>query len=142
MERRLAAIMAMDVVGFSSMMEKDQDGTLAEIKRQRKETIQPLVTKHRGRFVKFMGDGALLEFASAINAVACALEIQNTLATDESSIALRIGINLGDLYSRNRPIAYTQVCYAQLLETTRSSYSVHAKLNADRCSANLNWSSR
>ena len=75
-ERRLAAILAADVVGYSRLMERDEAGTLARLKAHRKELIEPLVAEHRGRVVKLMGDGALCEFASVVDAVACAVAIQ------------------------------------------------------------------
>jgi adenylate cyclase len=74
--RKLAAILAADVVGFSTMMQADEAGTLAVLKQRRKEVLEPLVTKHRGRLVKLMGDGVLIEFASAVTAVQCAVELQ------------------------------------------------------------------
>jgi adenylate cyclase len=84
-------------------MEQDEAGTLAALKERRKGILQPLVAKHSGRIVKVMGDGVLVEFASAVNAVACAVELQKRMATandglaENRRIALRIGINLGDV---------------------------------------------
>ena len=75
-ERRLAAILAADVVGYSRLMERDEAGTLATLKSRRAEILQPAVSRHRGRIVKLMGDGVLVEFGSAVNAVACAVELQ------------------------------------------------------------------
>jgi adenylate cyclase len=69
MERRLAAIVAADVVGYSRLMQADEAGTLAALKARRAEILRPLIGKHRGRIVKVMGDGVLMEFASAVNAV-------------------------------------------------------------------------
>src|SRR5262249_53256018 len=103
MERRLAAILAADVVGYSRLMERDEAGTLAALKSRRTDIFQPMVSKHHGRVVKMMGDGALVEFASAVNAVACAVELQaamdnaNAGAAEDKRIVLRIGINLGDV---------------------------------------------
>src|SRR5262249_21760052 len=102
-ERRLAAILATDVVGYSRMMQADEAGTLAALKARRAEVLQPLVTKHKGRVVKLMGDGALIEFASAVNAVNCAVALQSAMTeanaglTENNRIVLRIGINLGDV---------------------------------------------
>ena len=103
MERRLAAIMAADVVGYSRLMGVDEVGTLDTLKRHRLELIEPAIAEHRGRVVKLMGDGILVEFASAVEAVACAAYIQQAmparnegLAVDRQ-IALRIGINVGDI---------------------------------------------
>jgi adenylate cyclase len=103
MERRLAAILAADVVGYSRLMEHDEAGTLAALKSRRREILQPAVSKHHGRIVKLMGDGVLVEFASAVNAVACAVELQaamdnaNAGAAEGQHIVLRVGINLGDV---------------------------------------------
>lgn len=102
-QRRLAAILAADVVGYSRLIERDEAGTLAALKHRRKDVLAPLVAEHHGRIVKVMGDGVLVEFASAVNAVACAVELQKRMATandgiaDERRIVLRIGINLGDV---------------------------------------------
>ena len=76
MERRLAAILAADVVGYSRLMESDEAGTLAALKAHREELIDPTITDHHGRIVKLMGDGALVEFASVVDAVGCAAAIQ------------------------------------------------------------------
>ena len=78
--RRLAAILAADVVGYSRLMEQDEAGTLAALKDRRKRILAPLVSEHEGRIVKVMGDGVLVEFASAVNAVACAVELQKKMA--------------------------------------------------------------
>ncbi len=99
MERRLAAILAADVVGYSRLMGKDETGTLSALKSLRKNVFAPQVAAHKGRVVKLMGDGALVEFPSIVNAVDCAIAVQQSLAeraTDEA-IRLRIGINLGDI---------------------------------------------
>jgi adenylate cyclase len=102
LERRLCAILAADVVGYSRLMELDEAGTLAELKRRRKEILEPLVAEHRGRVVKVMGDGVLVEFGSAVQAVACAIGLQkrmaeaNAASPDGHEIVLRIGINLCD----------------------------------------------
>jgi TolB-like protein/class 3 adenylate cyclase len=101
--RRLAAILAADVVGFSRLMELDEAGTLAVLKQRRREILEPLVAKHRGRVFKVAGDGVLVEFASAVHAVQCALDLQQSMgvANDgqlaDRQIILRIGINLGDV---------------------------------------------
>jgi adenylate cyclase len=103
MERRLAAILAADVVGYSRLMERDEAGTLTALKAIRTEILQPLVSKHRGRIVKLMGDGVLVEFGSAVNAVECAVELQkafavaNTGLADDKAVLLRVGVNLGDI---------------------------------------------
>src|SRR5262245_30004214 len=103
MERRLAAILAADVVGFGRLMEVDEAGTIAALKARRKTILERLLTNHRGRIVKLMGDGVLAEFASAVNAVECAVALQNAMAAAngeaaaERAIVLRIGLNLGDV---------------------------------------------
>lgn len=102
-QRRLAAIMSTDVVGYSRMMEADEAGTLAALRRIRLDTLEPLLATHQGRLVKLMGDGALIEFASAVNAVQCAVDLQNTMSKENQDrpeterILLRVGISLGDI---------------------------------------------
>jgi adenylate cyclase len=102
-QRRLAAILAADVVGYSRLMEQDEAGTLAALKDRRKTVLEPSVAEHEGRIVKLMGDGVLVEFASAVNAVSCAIELQKGMVAagnaipEERRVALRIGINLGDV---------------------------------------------
>jgi adenylate cyclase len=103
MERRLAAILAADVVGYGRLMGADEEGTLATLKARRRDILQPLVAKHRGRIVKVMGDGVLVEFASAVSAVQCAVDLQQAMAAanrdlpDDRHIKLRVGVNLGDV---------------------------------------------
>jgi adenylate cyclase len=102
-ERRLTAVMAADVVGYTRLMGRDEDGTLARLKAHRKELFEPLVAEYHGRTVKLMGDGALCEFASIVDAVRCAVLSQRGLDERERTVAeadrirLRIGINLGDV---------------------------------------------
>jgi TolB-like protein/Tfp pilus assembly protein PilF len=102
-QRRLAAILAADVVGYSRLMGQDESGTLAALKARRKEVLEPLVSRHRGRIFKVTGDGVLVEFGSAVNAVECAIELQGGMATANSDlpetrhIVLRVGVNLGDV---------------------------------------------
>jgi len=101
--RRLAAILAADVAGYSRLMGEDEEGTLAALKAIRRELSDPKVKEHRGRIVKTTGDGLLLEFASVVDAVRCAVEVQlamperNTGVEGDNRIELRIGINLGDV---------------------------------------------
>jgi adenylate cyclase len=101
--RRLAALLAADVVGYSRLMERDETGTLALLKSRRREVLEPLVSKHQGRVFKFMGDGVLVEFMSAVNAVQCAIDLQRNMAEangdlpDDRRIVLRVGVNLGDI---------------------------------------------
>ena len=102
-QRRLAAILAADVVGYSRLMREDETGTLAQLKTLRKEVFDPRTAEHNGRIVKTMGDGVLVEFASAVDATECAVKIQRSLARRNEDvpeghrIELRIGINLGDI---------------------------------------------
>src|SRR3954467_13929120 len=97
-ERRLAAILAADVVGYSALMERNEDRTLARLKAHRREFIEPLIAEYQGRVVKLMGDGALCEFASVVDAVRCAVLIQLGMAEREAAvpeverIRFRIGI--------------------------------------------------
>lgn len=103
MERRLAAILAADVVGYTRLMGEDEAGTLAVLKSHREEFIQPKIADHRGRLIKLMGDGILVEFSSVIDALACATELQsgmidrNRQVAEKPQIVFRIGINLGDV---------------------------------------------
>src|SRR5207248_5173051 len=98
MERRLAAILVSDVVGYSRLMQLDEPGTLAALAQRRQHVLEPLVVKYHGRIVKVMGDGVLIEFASAVNAVACAVELQggmqvaNADLPEDQQIVLRVGI--------------------------------------------------
>jgi TolB-like protein/class 3 adenylate cyclase len=102
-QRRLAAILAADVVGYSRLMELDEARTLATLKELRRSILSPLVAQYQGRIVKVMGDGVLVEFASAVNAVACAVALQqkigeaSAIVPADRRVVLRIGINLGEV---------------------------------------------
>src|SRR5262249_22318574 len=102
-QRHLAAILAADVVGYSRFMERDEAGTPAGLKPRRPEVFEPQTRAHGGRIFKIAGDGALCEFASAVDAVRAGLEVQRALAErnaglpEDRWIALRIGIALGDV---------------------------------------------
>jgi adenylate cyclase len=101
-QRHLAAILAADVVGFSALMEQDEEGTLAKVKDLRREIFEPRINDHHGRVVKTTGDGILIEFASPLEAVHCAARVQAALAAKAAEeisqvLQLRIGINLGDI---------------------------------------------
>ena len=102
-QRRLAAILAADVVGYSRLMGQDETGTLTALKQHRAALIDPTIAEHRGRIVKLMGDGVLVEFASVVDAVECAVSIQlsmverNVDTPDSKRITFRIGVNLGDI---------------------------------------------
>jgi adenylate cyclase len=101
--RKLAAILAADVVGYSRLMGADEAGTLAALKRHREAIFDPAVAAHNGRIVKLIGDGVIAEFGSVVDAVSCALSVQRSSATipdqgaSQPTIVLRIGINLGDV---------------------------------------------
>ena len=102
-ERRLSAIMATDIVGYSRLIEIDEAATLAAIRSLRSDLIDPLLARHDGRIAKLMGDGAIVEFRSVVDAVACAVALQKQLADRQGEIppgrriVLRIGINVGDV---------------------------------------------
>ena len=96
-QRRLAAILAADVVGYSALMQRAEEATYAEFERLKHEIIEPGLSRHDGRLIKTTGDGALGEFASPSAAVRCAVEIQEIIASGRSSLTLRIGINLGEV---------------------------------------------
>jgi len=99
-DRRLAAILAADVAGYSRLMGVDEEGTLARLKSIRKSLVDPAIASHRGRIVKTTGDGMLVEFASAVDAVTCAVAVQEKMAEQTAAgprIQFRIGINIGDI---------------------------------------------
>ncbi|WP_201833997.1 adenylate/guanylate cyclase domain-containing protein [Microvirga zambiensis] len=100
-QRRLAAVLAADVVGYSDLMSKDEEGTLARLRDLRRQVIEPGIQAHRGRLVKTVGDGFLVEFASPLSAIRCAVDLQEAVAAssdgDAKPFRLRIGINLGDI---------------------------------------------
>ena len=98
MERRLAAILAADVVGYSRLMSQDETGTLTALKLCEAELIEPIVDKHNGRIFKRMGDGYLVEFASAVDVVECALAWQAQVQNKKFNLlTFRMGINLGEV---------------------------------------------
>src|SRR5262249_6865654 len=103
MERKLAAILAVDVVGYSRLMAENEAGTFDRLRAYRKELFEPEIAKHRGRIFKLMGDGLLAEFASVVDAVECAAALQREMAKhtnevpDSRRIDLRIGIHVGDV---------------------------------------------
>lgn len=123
MARRLAAILAADVVGFSRLMGADEAGTLAALNVVRSELIDPTIAAHDGRTVKLTGDGMLVEFASVVSAVACAVEIQRRRRAHNAEIApkrrieFRIGINVGDVIAEDDDIFGDGVNVAARLES-------------------------
>src|SRR5262249_29557859 len=124
-QRRLAAIMAADVVGYSRLLEQDEAGTLAALKKRRKEILVPLVAEHDGRIVKVMGDGVLVEFSSAVNAVRCAVALQKDTANadlaEDRRVHLRIGVNLGDLVVEGGDLYGDGVIFAVRLQSMADS---------------------
>ena len=121
MERRLAAILVADVVGYSRLMGEDEAGTLARLKECRREVIDPTIAEYHGRVIKLMGDGALVEFASVVDAVQCAASIQRALAAhgeEAHRIQLRIGVNLGDVIVEGDDLYGDGVNIAARLEAT------------------------
>src|ERR1700752_2995469 len=94
-ERRLAAILASDVAGYSRLMGADEVGTLRALQAQRKELVDPLIAAHHGRIVKTTGDGILVEFASAVDAVTCAMTVQGKMAARNSDAAQKITFRIG-----------------------------------------------
>src|SRR5712691_5872060 len=97
-ERKLAAILAADVAGYSRLMGADEEGTLARLKGLRSELIDPSIAGHNGRIVKTTGDGMLVEFASVVDAMRCAIIWQTAMAERAATgIEWRIGVNLGDV---------------------------------------------
>ncbi len=130
MERRLAAILAADVVGYSRLMGVDEAGTLAALKIRRREVLKPLVATHHGRIFKVSGDGVLVEFASAVNAVQCAVDLQEGMASansgqpEERFIVLRIGVNLGDVIVEDSDLYGDGVNIAARLESIAEPGSI------------------
>jgi len=122
-ERRLVAVLAADVVGYSRLMEVDEAGTLARLKTHRLELIDPAISKNRGRIIKTTGDGLLVEFHSVVNAVECATEIQIRMARRNSDVSaaraiqLRIGVNIGDVIIEDDDIFGDGVNIAARLES-------------------------
>jgi adenylate cyclase len=123
LQRRLAAILAADVVGYSRLMEQDEAGTFERLRNHRKELFEPLVEGHRGRIFKLMGDGLLVEFGSVVDAVECAVALQQGMADRNASLAdahrieLRIGINLGDVIAEVDDVYGDGVNIAARLQT-------------------------
>jgi len=129
-QRRLAAIMVADVVGYSRLMQADEAGTLARLKKRRSEVLKPAVERHRGRIVKYIGDGVLIEFASAVDAVECAVQLQQAMESanaglpEDRRIRLRIGINLGDVIVEGSDLYGDGVNIASRIEALADSGSV------------------
>jgi TolB-like protein/class 3 adenylate cyclase len=138
MERRLAAILVADVVGYSRLIEIDEAGTLTALKAHRTEILQPLVAKHNGRVVKFMGDGVLVEFASAVSGVQCAVDLQAAMSlanrgvAESKQIVFRVGLNLGEVVVEREDIYGDGVNVAARLETLCEPGGVYLSDNVYR----------
>src|SRR6516164_5785932 len=121
-ERRLAAILAVDVAGYSRLMGEDEEGTLAALRVVRRELGDPKIAEHRGRIVKTTGDGLLVEFASVVDAVRCAVELQRAMIARNAAtpagkrIQFRMGVNLGDILIEDGDIFGDGVNIAARLE--------------------------
>jgi adenylate cyclase len=121
-ERRLTAILAADVVGYSRLMGQDETGTLARLRAHRRDLIDPKIADHRGRIVKTTGDGILIEFPSVVEAVACAVAVQrgmaerNAATPEDKRIVFRVGVNLGDIIVEDDDIHGDGVNVAARLE--------------------------
>ena len=127
MERRLTAILAADVVGYSRLMTIDEAGTLAALTSLRKNLVNPKISEHNGRIVKLTGDGMLIEFPSVVSAVACAVDIQSAMRTRNATepaarIEFRIGVNLGDIIVEDGDIFGDGVNVAARLEEYRPNW--------------------
>jgi TolB-like protein len=146
-ERHLSAILAADVTGYSRLMGLDEEGTLAQLKAHRHALIDPKIAEHRGRIVKTTGDGMLLEFASVVHAVRCAIDVQqgmierNRAVPEDKQVRFRIGINVGDIINEGGDIFGDGVNIAARLEglaepggicvSGRVLEDVRGKLNID-----------
>src|SRR6202165_2701867 len=137
-QRRLAAVLAADVAGYSRLMGRDEERTLADLKSSRKTLVDPAIAAHRGRIVKTTGDGTLVEFASAVDAVRCAVEIQrgmvrqNADVSQDVRIEFRIGIHVGDIIIDDNDIFGDGVNIAARLEGIAESGGVCISDDAHR----------
>src|SRR6185437_1059267 len=122
-ERRLEAVLAADIAGYSRLMGADEEGTLERLKACRRALIDPKIAEHRGRLVKTTGDGMLAEFASAVDAVRCGVDIQLAMTSTNLNVAnskrieFRIGIHVGDIISEDDDIFGDGVNIAARLES-------------------------
>src|SRR6266850_8217120 len=136
MQRRLAAILAADVVGYSRLMGTDEIGTITSLKSHRRELVDSGIAEHRGRIVKTTGDGMLVEFASVVDAVSCAVHIQrsmvrrNVAVPKEKQIVFRIGINIGDIIIDGDDIFGDGVNIAARIENECEPGGVYLAANA------------
>ncbi len=136
LERRLAAVLAADVAGYSRLMGADEEGTLTRLKSVRKSLVDPAIASHRGRIVKTTGDGLLAEFASAVDATRCAVQVQREIAEQNASvpqdqrIEFRIGLNVGDIIFDDGDIYGDGVNIAARVETIASPGAICLSENA------------
>jgi Adenylate and Guanylate cyclase catalytic domain len=143
-ERRLMAILAADVAGYSRLMGADEEGTLAHLKSLRKTLIDPKIAEHRGHIVKTTGDGMLVEFASAVDAARCAVEIQHSMAEQnadapqDNCIKFRIGVHVGDIIIDDNDIFGDGVNIA----APRRDRGARRCLHFRRCSPADSWQGR
>jgi adenylate cyclase len=141
-ERRLAAVLAADVAGYSRLMGVDEEGTLAALRAQRREIFDPKIAEYRGRIVKTTGDGLLIEYASVVDAIRCALEVQRGLKARNASIPVeqrlefRIGINVGDVIIEEGDIFGDGVNIAARLEGVATPGCVVVSANAHDAAIN------
>src|SRR4030081_3611675 len=130
-QRKLAAIIAADVVGYSRLMGRDESGTLARLRKNRSEHLNPVLTKYGGRLVKLTGDGALVEFASAVDALGAAIEFQQAMVEanreqpEDTAIVFRIGLHLGDLIVEGDDLYGDGVKVAGRLEAEAGAGGMH-----------------
>ena len=139
-ERRLAAILAVDVAGYSRLMGEDEEGTLAALRAVRRELGDRKITEHRGRIVKTTGDGLLVEFASVVDAVRCAVEVQREMVVRNAAvpagrrIEFRMGVNVGDIIIEDGDIFGDGVNIAARLEALAEPVgSASARRRMSRC---------
>jgi adenylate cyclase len=138
-ERRLAAILAADVAGYSRLMGEDEEGTLAALRAIRRELGDPMIAEHRGRIVKTTGDGLLVEFASVVDAVRCALELQREMITRNAAvpagrrIEFRMGINVGDIIIEDGDFFGDGVNIAARLEALAEPGGTASARRTSRC---------
>jgi len=139
LERRLAAIFATDVVGYSRLTEADEEDTHGRLKACRNEVIDPTIQRHRGRIVKNTGDGALVEFGSVVDAVRCAIEVQrvmavrNTAVPPDRRIEFRVGVNVGDIIVEPNDIYGDGVNVAARLESLAAPGGICVSADAWHC---------
>src|SRR4051794_39846984 len=139
-KRRLAAILAADVVAYSRLMGADEEGTLESLKAHRRQLINPKITEHKGRIVKTTGDGILIEFSSVVDALRCGTEVQlgmierNVAVPREKRIEFRVGINVGDIILDAGDIYGDGVNIAARLKSLAEPGTVYISGSREACS--------